>query len=286
MREERVYCSDLCLEAGEPMLGTATRVDVWVLLEYRRTWRRKATDDNDLPPPVAAWLARQVEALSAGGLVRPQFVRRPDRDGGGDGVTVFLARNGSLSRTVVAGYDDLLSLDLDGARMDEVAEPHYFVCTNGQRDLCCSRYGLPAWTRLDEIAGERAWQTTHVGGHRFAPNVLVLPQGALYGRVTEAEVPGFAETVEAGRLSLEHLRGRCAWPAEAQAAEALVDGGGTLKAVDGGDVTFETPSGERTVRVRRAESPWRMIPSCGVTEAEEAFPLVAELVQREAQAAS
>lgn len=283
MKEERVYCSDLCLEAGEPMPGTATRVDVWILLEYRPTWRRKATDDNDLPPAAAAWLGRQVEALSAGGLlVRPQFVRRPEP--GGDGVTVFLARDGRLARTAVAGYDDLVSLDLDSASMDEVAEPHYFVCTNGQRDLCCARYGLPAWTRLDEIVGERAWQTTHVGGHRFAPNVLVLPQGALYGRVTEAEVPGFVDTVEAGRLSLEHLRGRCAWPAEAQAAETHLGGAGTLKAVDDGKVTFETPSGERTVTVRRAQTPWRMIPSCGA-EAEEAFPFVAELTQ-EAQAAS
>ena len=66
--------------------------------------------------------------------------------------------------------------------------PQYFVCTNGQRDLCCARFGLPTYAALRERVGERVWQTTHVGGHRFAPNVLTLPQAALYGRVQPADV--------------------------------------------------------------------------------------------------
>ena len=47
---------------------------------------------------------------------------------------------------------------------------YWNMLTNGQRD------GLPAHARLRELVGAPAWQTTHIGGHRFAPNVLVLPQ--------------------------------------------------------------------------------------------------------------
>ena len=273
MSQERVYCSDLCLASGEPMLGTAVEVDVWLLLEYRPAWRRKAAEDNDLAPETVDWLARQVAAFEAQGLkVRPQFVRRPGRDDAG--VAVFVGKNGSLHRREVADYGDLAGLDLAEAELETVAEPHYFVCTNGQRDLCCARYGLPAWTRMQEAVGERAWQTTHVGGHRFAPNVLVLPAGALYGRVTEDAVPGFVEAIEAGGLAPEFLRGRSAWPPPAQAAEPLVDGACEFKGVDGEEVTFATASGETTVRVQRSAKAWQMIPSCGVTEAEEAFPFV------------
>ncbi|MYE22766.1 MAG: hypothetical protein F4Y01_02300 [Gammaproteobacteria bacterium] len=273
MGQERVYCSDLCLASGEPMLGTAVQVDVWLLLEYRPAWRRKAVDDNDLAPETLAWLRQQVGAFEASGRkVRPQLVRRPGRDDAG--VAVFVAQDGCLGRLDVGDYRDLAGLNLTEAELEVVSEPHYFVCTNGQRDLCCARYGLPAWTRLQEAVGERAWQTTHVGGHRFAPNVLVLPQGALYGRVTEDSVAAFVETIEAGDLAKQFLRGRSMWPPEAQAAEALLEGASTLKAVHGEDVTFATASGEKTVRVRRASSPWKMIPSCGVTEPEDVFPFV------------
>ena len=257
------------------MLGTAVQVDVWLLLEYRPAWRRKAVDDNDLAPATMDWLARQVAAFEAEGhKVRPQLVRRPGRDDAG--VAVFIGQGGNLHRLEVADYSDLAGLDLAEAELEGVAEPHYFVCTNGQRDLCCARYGLPAWTRLQEAVGERAWQTTHVGGHRFAPNVLVLPQGALYGRVTEDAVPGFVETIEAGGLASEFLRGRSAWPPPAQAAEPLVEGVLELKGVDADNVTFDTATGETTVRVQRSAKPWQMIPSCGVTEPDEIFPFLPE----------
>ena len=274
MSQERVYCSDLCLASGEPMLGTAVQVDVWLLLEYRPAWRRKAVDDNDLAPETLDWLAGQVAALEERGLrVRPQFVRRPGRDDAG--VAIFVGQGGSLYRRDVADYSDLAGLDLAESELEAVAEPHYFVCTNGQRDLCCARYGLPTWTRLQEAVGERAWQTTHVGGHRFAPNVLVLPQGALYGRVTEDAVPGFVETIESGGLATEFLRGRSMWPPEAQAAEAQLNGATrSLKRVQGEEVTFATDAGETTIRVQRSKEPWQMIPSCGVTEPEDVFPFI------------
>ena len=274
MSDERVFCADLCLASGEPMLGTAVRVDVWLLLEYRPAWRPKAVQDNDLAPETLAWLQRQVAAFEATGCkVRPQLVRRPGRDAAG--VTVFVGEGDRLGRRQVEDYRDLVGLDLAKADLEEVREPHYFVCTNGQRDLCCARYGLPTWTRLHEAVGERAWQTTHVGGHRFAPNVLVLPQGALYGRVMEDAVPAFVATIEAGGLATDYLRGRSMWPPEAQAAEAMVKGVSALKNVRGEEVTFATESGETTVRVRRASAPWPMIPSCGVEEPEDAFPFVA-----------
>ena len=158
-----------------------------------------------------------------------------------------------------ASYGGITDLDLatdpGSASMPRVEEPRYFVCTNGQRDLCCARYGLPAYARLRELVGERAWQTTHVGGHRFAPNVLTLPQGVLYGRVRPEDVPRFVEDVEAGRLARDHVRGRSAFPAEAQAAETALDEE-VLELVrcEAGRVVMRTPHG-RTPHTRDAGRP-------------------------------
>ena len=263
---ERRYCSDLCLDAGEPMHGTAPRVDAWLLLEYAPVWRAKALADNDLASPISQWLHTQVAGFEARGLAaRPQFVRRPEIDT--DRTTLFVGVAGGLFRFECVGYDDMLTLDLARAdtlqqRCTRVAEPHYFVCTNGQRDLCCARYGLPAYARLRELVGRRVWQTTHVGGHRFAPNVVVLPQGVLYGRVRPEVASDFVADVEAGRVSKTHVRGRSAFPPEAQAAEALLDEA-VLSLVDSGDagVVLRTSSGERRVGVTEGRT-FDIVASC------------------------
>ena len=273
---ERVYCSDLCLASGEPLLGTAGQVDVWLMVEYKPVWRAKATDDNDLAGPMKAWLERTVAAYAAKGQkARPQFIRRPELDT--TEVSVFVGADGEL-RHFAGDYTTIATLDLadlDGGGFTRIDEPQYFVCTNGQRDLCCARYGLPVYARLRELAGGRVWQTTHVGGHRFAPNVLALPQGALYGRVFADEVDAFFSTVEAGELALSHLRGRAALPPPAQVAETLIGGPGTLRGIDGDRVTFETAAGPRSVSVRESDTAFEVIPSCGETETETVVPWVA-----------
>ena len=273
---ERVYCSDLCLASGEPLLGTAGQVDVWLMLEYKPVWRAKATDDNDLAGPTKAWLERTVAAYAAHGQkARPQFIRRPELDT--TEVSLFVGADGEL-RHFAGDYATIATLelsDLQGGGFTRIDAPQYFVCTNGQRDLCCARYGLPVYARLRELAGGRVWQTTHVGGHRFAPNVLALPQGALYGRVFADEVDAFFATVEAGELALPHLRGRAALPPAAQVAETLIDGARTLCGIDGDRVIFETAAGTRSVGVRESDTAFEVIASCGKTETETVFPWVA-----------
>ena len=269
MTGERAYCSDLSLASGEPMLGTATQVDVWLLLEYKPSWRAKAVEDNDLAPGTKNWIDRTVAAVEAkGGMARVQFVRRPELDT--PLTTLFVAEAGTLRRFRGEGYAEIQQLDLDAAQMDEVHDPHYFVCTNGQRDLCCARYGLPVYAELRALVGGRAWQTTHLGGHRFAPNVLTLPQGAIYGRVFVEDIAEFTTTIENGELSRRHLRGRAAYPPEAQVAETLVDG--NLASIDGGAVTFQTADGFATVNVEPG-TPYEVIASCGKTETEAVVPL-------------
>ena len=281
---ERQYCSDLSLAAGEPLAGTAGRVDVWLLLEYNPVWRAKAVTDNDLSPEITSWLDQQMESMTQRGLKpRLQFIRRPELDR--EELTLFVGTAEGLFRFEAVGYDAIMDLDIAGnadsasiPSMQRVEAPRYFVCTNGQRDLCCARFGLPAYARLRELVGERAWQTTHVGGHRFAPNVLTLPQGVLYGRVRPEDVPRFIEDVEAGRLARDHVRGRSALPAEAQAAEMALDEEVLeLVGCEAGRVVMRTQRGERRIRVVEADA-MDIIASCG-DEAPECVRPISAVVE-------
>ena len=215
------------------MLGTAPEVDVWLLLEYRPPWQGKALEENDLPPTTRAWLANVVDGFAAQGRKpRPQFIRQPE-EAERSSITLYLASDGELRRFQGRDYEEVERLDLRSSALEPVSEAHYFVCTNGQRDLCCARYGLPTYARLRLFAGERAGQTTHVGGHRFAPNVLALPQGALYGRVFADERPGSRPRWRTGvcrcrtcvaarpiRLRRKRRKPRCGTPARCSAPKA------------------------------------------------------------------
>jgi hypothetical protein len=100
-----------------------------------------------------------------------------------------------------------------------LADPILLVCTNGKRDACCALRGRVLMTALAADHGERTWECTHLGGHRFAANLVCLPDGIVYGRVGPADGPRLADAYLDGRVDPALLRGRSAWPAPAQVAE-------------------------------------------------------------------
>ncbi|MGA1370354.1 MAG: sucrase ferredoxin [Pseudomonadales bacterium] len=274
---ERLFCAEA--EPREPLAGTADPVDIWILIEYRPTWRARAHEDNDLPAGFREWLSSGIQALAAQGMrARPQFIRQPSRS---DPVLqLLLATPAGLFAHSFTDYAELLRVDLAplaiAPSVEPVQAPHYFVCTNGQRDVCCARFGLPVYAALAEALGNRAWQITHLGGHRFAPNVLVLPDRALYGRVTPDALPAFLHAIESGRRAFAHLRGRTALPRAVQAAEAfLARDDLLLDSVTADDdhtvATFRAAAGPVRVQVGREGTPLVVVPSCGA-EPEEVRP--------------
>ena len=238
---QREYCAEIARAEDEPLPGTADVVDVWIMLEYLPAWTAKATSDNSLAAPTRAWLKGLTDAVVARGQ-RPRLllIRQPELDR--TGVTLMIAAHDGLHRIAAADYATLAEHSLDDVfAVTPLRARHYFVCTNGQRDVCCARFGLPTYAALRERVGERVWQTTHVGGHRFAPNVLTLPRAALYGRVQPADVDAFVDAIEHDRLAAPWLRGRTHHRPEVQAAEAAlasrgfdVAGSAVVQTVEGG----------------------------------------------------
>ena len=283
----RVYCSEY--NNSEPMAGTADTVDVWLCLEYRPTWKARAQTDNSLSTATNRWLEQTLAGFRADGLkCRPQFVRQPETES--EAVRLLLTIGGQTHLWSQPGYDYLASLDLPAlvraeaetpgslaASASQLTEPQYLVCTNGQRDLCCARFGLPVYTALKERVGERAWQVTHLGGHRFAPNVLTLPDACLYGRVGVDGIDDFLAATEQGNLAFANLRGRACYPPVVQAAEVLigVDDLRLLHVEEVSDVSrvrFADGSRSHAIAVRKAEAAVRVFKSCGDEEEAEVFP--------------
>jgi hypothetical protein len=100
------------------------------------------------------------------------------------------------------------------------------------------------------------YECSHLGGHRFAANVLVLPDGLCFGRLDARSAVVLVAELEAGRLPLDNLRGRTALESQQQAAEILVRRELGLKQLDDlrlvEGTTFELADGRRAIPQLRA----------------------------------
>jgi hypothetical protein len=232
----QVYCSDQSRLASEPLLGTAIQTQTFLLLEYSGTWGEKVPEQSDLPEPVKARLddlGKSIPGLKTL-LIRTQRSQRSEA-----GVRLFIATVAAHPPRLYAfqlpDYSDLLHLDIPAVVAGEPAYdvhhwdlPLYLVCAHGRRDVCCARHGLPVYNALSAATQSRAeplvWQSSHVGGHRFAANLLCLPHGLLYGRVNPGVALAIVEADHQERVYLPNLRGRVCYSAVAQAAEVYLRG--------------------------------------------------------------
>jgi hypothetical protein len=218
----REFCSEVSGDAGEPLAATASRVDHWILFEYRGVWSHDVLEGSALDEDVKAHLREQCEARAHTKLL---FIRSDRRDG--LPLRIFLARTREASGDVygleLERYEDVLDVDLVSGPGTPVGHPLMLVCTHGKHDKCCARYGRPLYESLrEQVEPEWVWQCSHVGGDRFAGNLVCLPQGAYYGRVGRDDAWPLVDAYLGGRVRLENYRGRSCYTMVVQAAERAV----------------------------------------------------------------
>lgn len=206
---------------GDPLAGTAFPAARVLMVEQPGPWGRDGLRSSRLDRAVAEKLAQR--AADAG--IRVQAVRRPGRSRAAGERCWLLAdcRDGreSLRRGTFADDADLLELPLDGSAGAVDDEPLYLVCSHSRHDTCCALRGRPVAAALAEVRPGRVWESSHLGGDRFAANVLVLPAGLLYGRVLPFAAEEFAAAADADEVVGALLRGRVGLAPVAQAALAF-----------------------------------------------------------------
>jgi len=226
-------CATVARSLGETPEGTATPMRSWLLIEHPEAWARDVADrvlDRALPGP----RLRELAELRRRYGLRPLLGRRPGyRAGRPARRTVLVGSVGGpagrwLERLELDDLHELADLDLAavatgaGGVGTPVTGAVFGVCTHGSKDMCCATLGRPVAKALADAAPGRVWETTHLGGDRFAGNVLVLPAGFLYGHVSTATAARLAAATDDDRVLPELLRGRTLVDMRAQVAEIAV----------------------------------------------------------------
>jgi hypothetical protein len=272
-------CSTDSAALAEPLAGTASTVRTFLLLEVTGPWGVDALRDCRLPTELAGELERRCSGYG----VRPLLIRRHGhrRRVGVRCFGVYADPHRPwMEAATLSRHEEVLDLDLGqlcrgrSMGLEPQTEPVFCVCTHGRHDACCAERGRPLAAALSASHPAHTWECSHIGGDRFAGNVLVLPDGLYYGRADRESGPRIAEAHLAGRLELEHLRGRAGFGFATQAAEwhlrrrlglTGIDEVGLARRRVDGDVTLavfrvSAVDGARRwrvrVRTRRAEPRW------------------------------
>lgn len=256
MTTDQFFCAQAADDRGDPMAGTAPRGTYWILIEHRGGWPVNGFDGLDLDPQVHAAVFAAAQARRA----RILLIRRHGRrrhEGPGRWAVLHRAGNDRLRQHWGTWREerDLLSIVrvLDEPAELTAHEPHdpvVLVCAHGLHDVCCAVRGRPVAEALSGRWPDLVWECTHVGGDRFAANILVVPDGVYYGRLDAASAVEVVAGHLADRIDARYLRGYTDLvPVEQVAVAAALESQGPAGRDDYSIVSASRDAGRWTIHV-------------------------------------
>ncbi|MEU6843879.1 sucrase ferredoxin [Streptomyces sp. NPDC046716] len=205
----RFFCSDAARSRDDPLAGTAPYGSTWILVEYRGGWPPNGFDGLPLEPDTKRLVFSAAQALRARILLIRRHGRRP-ADGPPCWAVLRYGDDGAHRQTwgTWTRDEDLVGIvDALAAPGAPGGPPVVLVCAHGLHDACCAVRGRPVGRALSERWPDLVWECTHIGGDRFAANVVVAPDGVYYGNLDAASSVEVVGEHLADRVHAAHLRG-------------------------------------------------------------------------------
>ena len=282
--DAKIRCSDWARGVSLSPIGTSGTYAGYLLVEIPLPWPRDAgetAEGAELAPLIGPLRYRLQAVVPSDPAARPDERRviLHARPPGRTGFSGYRRFESPIGESLAGAVSALISAAADESPSElEFPAVDVLVCSHGTRDSCCGRRGASLAAQL-AAAGPRAgvnlWRTSHMGGHRFAPTFLVLPQGTGWGfadlDLVETVVHRTGDVADAAG----HYRG-CAGldspQVQALEAEVLRRVGWSLLDIsrtgsfDGTQAQLSWQEGEETVTWVGEVHPGRTIPVPGCME--------------------
>ncbi len=236
----------------DPLAATAPPVQRWLAIEHPGPWPRNAVDALPIAPATRRLLTgadrlllirpsgRQTQPLGPPWTLyvadsspgRPRLQRWTGVSVDAVVRAALAAPGGGAAAASVETTPSDMTTPAEHISVADVDGPLVLVCCHGRHDTCCAMDGRPVARELTARDEGLVRECSHLGGDRFAANVVLLPEGLVYGRVnTDNAAPILAE-YRAGRVVPELLRGISTQPAPVQAAQAVLRAQGIGMRID------------------------------------------------------
>ncbi len=244
-------CAEFAAQLGVDPVGSAFRADLVLLVETPLPWPKPVNEHPLLKP---------VFPLMRGSALPTRILAYEPKNGGVEDVAdqtrvVIFRRNrqGSFVRSDLLVpnanlRDEVFAVVSDPSFADEelanTKPSALLVCTQGSHDVCCGLQG--ATLAAEATATHRdveVFRVSHTGGHRFSPTAVTMPDGRMWGFVSNADLEMLVDQQGPADRVAHRCRGWIGAPLGAgQAAERAVFG----------LVSWDLDSMERTVEVSAA----------------------------------
>lgn len=197
-------CSVVSKAAREDQAGCGASFLGYLGVEVAPPWKYEITESPRFPAGLREAVERAQKArmvgkftalfpdpeYSRGGFTRALYLRKPLGPFAAYLKTEYMVPEEEIVpfvETLAEGPDRLSRFEPyeeDASRVRDI-----LVCTHGSHDACCGKFGFPLYETLRHgyaaVSEERlrVWRTSHIGGHRFAPTLIDLPEGRYWGRL-------------------------------------------------------------------------------------------------------
>lgn len=225
--DQRFFCSDVSRRHNEQIYGTAGRGYIWLLLEYPKPWTRKLLTESALSDETKTYIRDLLNIIpNSRMLFISQGSSRKEK------ISLFIVicqeKEPYTFRFYLDDYEDLLNINIPALIREESPwtvknySPLFLVCTDGKHDKCCAKFGFPIFKSFRDYTGDLVWESSHVGGDRFAANVVCFPHGIFYGHVTQHDLWSIVDGYREQKVYLNKYRGRACYSRQAQVGEYFI----------------------------------------------------------------
>jgi hypothetical protein len=197
----RYFCAEASRQAEEDMIGSAIGSQSYLLIECPQPWKSEAFESSAIPQSLRDAIAKVKHSHPQ---IRCLLISNHERRHMSQAKVIIYDRpqaqflnNYTRYEVNVASLEEVshvisefLNQTLPATAKEQSQIKDVFVCTHGSHDQCCARYGIPFYRRAIAMLADfglsnvRIWQTSHFGGHRFAPTAITFPDGRYYGGLT------------------------------------------------------------------------------------------------------
>lgn len=194
-------------------MGTAPFEEAYLILELSKPWGKKIKAEVG-SEPFEAVLREAKQGVKLLGTPRIDWLPLCH---GPWGLLVRRSKGQTLVQELKASPEEVkkaLEKPAEGRPL-----PLYLVCTHGTRDRCCGTFGYPIYKALADHSSRNVLQISHLGGHRYAPVLLVLPEWRFYGRLTSKTCLELDKALEEKKPYPHGHRGAGYLPARLQTVE-------------------------------------------------------------------
>jgi len=219
------FCSVASKSNGEDPIGTAHPFDTLLVMEISQPWtEERLMSDPGLRPihdlfhelyeqriAAAIMVVAPDRDYSKPGYARVMYYQRPATLFAEFTQQEFLLpedRLAPLARTLFQHPDDLSQFA--AYRQPATSIRELLVCTHGNVDVACGRFGYPIYQQLrSQYASDRlrVWRCAHFGGHQFAPTLIDLPVGQVWGHLEPEVLPVLVQQDRNVELLRQFYRG-------------------------------------------------------------------------------